>query len=280
MDSPPAAAWALLWGAAGVGALAVSAGLLYDAPENWVWVSGFWSLAILGTLARRMQRAFHGDGAPAGFGAGRGVRRITDDALPGVVLEISDVWPGRTRLRVAAPAMLPLPGPARLAPRAIRPGKQLSASFADLVWTGRGAGELGRGTEHLQAPLRALWGFRDRYTLQAMLTPFGLMVHMPLVAAHPNEEAFLMAQARALYHGLARMAGAPGVAGVALQSPVAEPAGECSTCWDTVPARDAVHCPACGGRQHADCFAYTGGCGRFACDGVDPLAASLRAARR
>lgn len=260
--------------------------LLQSAVADSDWANHMIVLSFLVVLAalvvvvvRRFYRRHYGPDAPSALRGG-GVRSITDEALPGVVLEIGDQWPGRTRIRVAAPAMLPLQGPARLAPRALRRGKQLSPSFGDLVWTGRGADDLEQWAEVLHAPLRALYGFRDRYTLQATLTPFGLMVHMPLVAARPNEEAFLLTQARALHAALGVMADAAGPEGLDFQSPMAEPQGECSTCWEPVPTRASVQCAACGGRQHHDCREYMGGCGRFACDGVDPLAASLQAARR
>ena len=184
----------------------------------------------------------------------------------GVTVEIDARWPGRTRIRVPAPDLLPLQGPARLVPRSLRrSGRELSRAFGDLVWTGRGAADVARWAAELEAPLRALWGWRDRYTLQATLTPFGLIVHMPLAAAAPNEEPFLVEQARALARGLAALAGAALPEGVRFQLPAVADA-DCPTCWERVGSR-AVVCGACGARQHPDCARWTGGCGRFGCAG-------------
>jgi hypothetical protein len=241
---------------------------------------GLVSLGLLGLLAWLVWRASRQAADVSAFRSGGRIRRVHLPDAPGVVVEIDGGWPGRTRIRVPAPAALPLQGPARLAPRGLRSGRALSGAFGDLVWSGRGADDVADWTESLQEPLRALWGWRDRYTLQATLTPYGLLIHMPLVAAEPNEESFLAQQARLLHAALAAMAAGTRLEGITFQSPMTEAEGDCSTCWDRIPAREAVLCPACGGCQHRDCHEWTGGCGRFACDGEDKLESSLRAARR
>jgi hypothetical protein len=195
---------------------------------------------------------------------------------PGARVEIDMRWPGRTRFRIPSEHPLPLQGPARLVPRSARGGgRPSSRAFGDLVWTGRGAEDVARWADAIAEPLRALYGWRDRHTLQATLTPYGLIIHMPLVAATPDDEPFLVEQATQLAIGLAQMAGTAQPAGVRLGRAHVE-TGDCPTCWEPI-GRTFTECDACHARQHPDCAAWTGGCGRFACDGVGRLERSANA---
>lgn len=130
-------------------------------------------------------------------------------------------------------------------------------------WTGPGATDAARWAETLAPPLRALFGWRDRYTLQATLAPLGLTVHFPLVAATPGEEPFLLQQAAALAQGLGHLAATAEVEGVRLGK-VQATGGECACCWEPV-AVDATACPMCAAPHHGACYAWMGGCARFGC---------------
>ena len=204
-------------------------------------------------------------------------RRIDVPGVYGAALEIDPSWPGRTRLRIPAASALPMAGAARLVPRSFRRQPTLSRGFSELVWTGRGREAATRWSERLAKPLRRLYGWRDRYTLQATLTPFGLIVHMPLVVATGAEEPFLLEQAAALADALAAIADGPAIEGVHFVA-VRELAGQCPCCWEMVSLDDTdlVTCPGCGAHQHADCAAWAGGCGRFACSGIPPQLAAAR----
>lgn len=240
-----------------------------DGAGRWSWAPPLAALVFGVLVGVWAWRKYWADRRPliAGRGARPRVLHLLDH--PGARIEIDSRWPGRTRFRIPSSQPLPLQGPARLTPRSLRGGRSLSRSFGDLVWTGRGADDVARWASVLEEPLRALYGWRDRYTLQATLTPFGLIVHMPLVAPTPAEEPFLLAQAARLAAGLEAMAGRAAPEGVAFGSARVGNA-ECPTCWEPV-GRRFVECDACHARQHPDCAAWTGGCGRFACDGLARL---------
>jgi hypothetical protein len=169
----------------------------------------------------------------------------------------------RTTLRLQTQAPLPMAGQARLRTLA---GDRLRADrFEQLQWSGVGAEEARRWHAQLEPYLRRLYQLTPTESLLARLNPYGLIVHLPGYSARLADRQRLNNAAAGLAEELRRIGELPPPEGIAFLE-AEDQAGLCACCWEALLEDDALWtCEVCAAQQHAECFHWTGGCGRFAC---------------
>lgn len=235
------------------------------AEGPWVFIGGPLLLvaAALAVLVRpELQRRKIRPAAPAG-GKPWHAKFL---AWPNARIEVDPRGPGRTRLRIGAPGPLPMAGNARLRPP--RGGRLGLDTLKRMRWVGAGAEEAKRWTEYLTPGLNMAVRVADEFRISVTLSPQGLLVQLPGLV--PNDQAFaqLREAVGLLTDALETAANEPPPEGITFTT-AAELTGACACCWEEMGPDDATtKCDVCGAQQHADCFEWTGGCGRFACTGA------------
>jgi hypothetical protein len=184
-------------------------------------------------------------------------------AHPNARIEVDPRGPGRTRLRIGAPTPLPMRGNARLRPL---PGRRMGAeALRAMRWVGDGAEPAKRWMAHLQEGIVEAASVAHDYRIAVTLSPQGLLLQLPGLV--PDDEAFQVLKdvVAMLSAGLDTAAHEPPPEGISFTT-AADLSGQCACCWEELGEAEALTvCDRCGARQHADCYEWTGGCGRFAC---------------
>ncbi len=227
---------------------------------------GLWRL---GQRTPRRRRAAH-----------RIARTYTVDTSPPATIEIDPAWPGRTRVRIPAPAALPMIGSARFVPP-----KGLRARRYELMrWEGVGREDAQRWAHLFEPQFRAMRTAAGRGGFSVTLNAAGVLIHLPFVVPREDGVELLERHTRLLSRVMAGIAEREERAlGLSFIEVEQQHTADCSCCWTPVNAEagEAVICAVCGGMQHTDCAEWAGGCGRFACSGelapiesLDPLESS------